>query len=193
MTRRGFTLVELLAATALAVMLAAGALRVVASIRADVAAQRDRSLTDGTASDQLVDLIRRDLTQARSFTQAGGKVVLIGFGGVNRADFDGAKSKDAASHQPVKIEYFVKQLGEVNWLVRRQTDLNVLNNRNAWTELARANVRSIEVRPLKLGTADQGTRTSLAIKDDAPPDQVRLVIASDDQNTMNIDTVMTLR
>lgn len=191
--RRGFTLVELLAATALAVMLAAGSLRVVASIRADVAAQRDRSLTDAAAADQLVDLIRDDLTHAASYSQIGGKVELIGYGSLDRSDFDQRRKNSNASHQPVRIEYFIQRLGDVNWLVRRQTDLNALTNRNAWTELARAHVRRIEVRPLELSSDAQGQVTTLRTRDKTPPDRLRLVIMADEATTTTIDTVICLR
>jgi hypothetical protein len=77
--------------------------------------------------------------------------------------------------------------------VRRQTDLNVLSNRNAWTELARAHVQSIEVRPLGLSSAAQGQVTTLRTKDKAPPDHLRLVITADEAKTTTIDTVIYLR
>lgn len=168
---RGFTLVELLAATALAVSLMAGAMGVVASIRADVAEQHDAARNEIAPTRALIALIHRDLLHARVMKQYGGKIELIGYAELDRG-----------SHRPMKIEYFVQRLADRNWLMRRRTRLDELTNKNHRTELAAADVAGIALHPIGRMTDD----------DKDMPDRLRLIVTPDG-GAAGIDTVIDLR
>ncbi len=189
---RAFTTVELLLATALAVVLMAGSLRVVASIRADLL--QDQPALRGVNPGRLIDLIRWDLTHAKLLSQRNGKITLTGYGCLDRAHFEGRDRPDQpATHQPVRVEYFVWPQGERGWLVRRQVHLNELTNRNSWSELVCGGVAGIELWPVDVAGLGLGRAALLGIEDTGVPDRLRLVVRSEGDAGVDVDQVVVLR
>ncbi len=180
-TARGFTLLELLMATALAAMLMVGVLAVVASIAspAHEAAQTrgqgvrgiGQVVSDAPPVDAWVALLREDLAHARSVkAQPDGSLVLAGYTGLAGAGRE-------RSHRPAVVTYSVKRIEGRDWLVRRQVLLDVLSNQNVQNDLVAAGVSRFEV--LRDGKAPavaltppvgRGDNPEAGQPDDAPGD-----------------------
>lgn len=142
--RRGFTIVELLVASALAALLMVGVLRVAASIRLDPV----KSSSQDAWLDRFVDLLRWDLSHARTISRKGGRFTLTGYGFLHQADEDQPDDADIASaHRPVSIEYFVAAEEDIGWLIRRQTNLDELTNQSISASLVCGNVVGFELEP----------------------------------------------
>ena len=103
--KRGFTLVEMLGATALAAVLMVAAFQVLASLG------RTRALLAGQEKqppgvDRLAEAIRSDLVNARFIRPSDGRLDLVGFGG--------------GAHRPATVTYSLRTAGGRGWLVREQ-------------------------------------------------------------------------
>jgi hypothetical protein len=135
---RAFTLIEQLAAVALASLFMLAGLAVLGRLARDgtTPSPRDSSRALSRAS----DLIEWDLTQANRFRVEDDGAVLSGFG-----------SMDAAmnpTHRPSRVEYRLTRFGDTRRLVRRQTNLDVLSNRATREDWVSDDVSRIEMVPL---------------------------------------------
>ena len=118
--RRAFTILELLAATALTALLMVAVLLVVGSLgrsRAALAHQPDA----GAWRSDLVDTLRRDLTNAAGcdFRQNG--MTLVGHGSLDRATL-------AHGNEPVTVVYGLAVIHGRRWLVRTQSSRAGVSN-----------------------------------------------------------------
>ncbi len=168
--RRGFTIIELLAASALAALLTLAGFRVIASInRSNAAMAKQESIAPDTAV--IIELLRRDLVHARYIKAARNTLSLAGHGGVSPADY-------SATHLPALIVYRVQRVGSRPWLVREQGSLVPGRPRAPWMELVWPGVATLEFQSL----APAETSAVAGIGIDRPPgfaaapSRVRLVI-----------------
>lgn len=133
--RRGFTLVEVLATTALAGLLLFAAFKVTASLargqRALLAQQRAES-----AAPQLLELLRWDLTNARFIRAQPGALSLVGYGKLDPRDA-------GPNHRAVHVVYRLRSAAGQRWLVREQTILGRGGRRSA--QLVCSGVREFRV------------------------------------------------
>jgi len=134
-----FTLIEQLAAIALASLFMLAALAVLAGIARDRAARPDRQ-THQTIS-RAADLIAQDLSESRRAVFGNGHVRLSGFGSLDHRSL-------SPTHRPARVEYTIVRAGETSQLVRWETDLDILSNRNSWTQTVCVDVAGIEIRSL---------------------------------------------
>ncbi|MBI1368401.1 MAG: hypothetical protein GC162_07070 [Planctomycetes bacterium] len=188
MTRRAFTIIELLLATALAVVLMAGSMKVLAALKAD--ATTDTSATStATIERTIIDLMQHDLVESRLLGQQQGTITMIGYASIPAAHTDDASRESAGvSHEPVKIEYFVRSMDDRSWLVRRQTRINERSNRNRWSELVCAGVTGIRIeRVVPAGVRQDDPMIGT---DATPtPDRVRVIVEGD----VNLDVKVDVR
>jgi prepilin-type N-terminal cleavage/methylation domain-containing protein len=139
MRRPAFTLVELLAATALAAMLLAAGFRVVGSLGRARAALARQDLARSYAA-EAVDLLRWDLANARYMKSVPGDLTLTGYGGLDPDSL-------APRHRPVTVRYHLAAAAGRNWLVREQADLDVATNRNRSSALVCSGLAGFDVWP----------------------------------------------
>jgi prepilin-type N-terminal cleavage/methylation domain-containing protein len=194
--RRGFTLVEMLAATALSAVLLVTMLAVIASLgreRRAAAATNRAEVPPG-----VVELIRWDLVNARELNGEAGRVTLSGYG---------ALDPDALAplgHRPIEVVYEVRRAAGRSWLVRRQRagqDEDLSSD-----ELVCADVADLLITPLEatdeLATAvaaAQPTSRPATLPTTRPEPQpsmaacVRLQIRWDAPNRAPLDRILVLR
>ena len=135
--RRGFTLIEILATTALAALLLLAGFRAIASLgraRAALAAQEARR----TYAPEVVDLLRLDLSNARYMKARAGELTLTGYCGLDATTLE-------PTHRPATVRYHLARAGGRSWLLREQTDLDVSTNRNRWSTLVCPGVAAFDV------------------------------------------------
>jgi prepilin-type N-terminal cleavage/methylation domain-containing protein len=137
--RRAFTLLELLASTALAALLMLAVLRVVGSLGASRAALARQPQVQPWRGD-LVETLRRDLTNASQITFGPDSVTLVGHGSLDPIDV-------TLGHQPVTVVYGLSSLHGRRWLVRRQSSRDTGSNQTAFAELLCGDVASFNIRP----------------------------------------------
>jgi prepilin-type N-terminal cleavage/methylation domain-containing protein len=143
----GFTLVELLAAMALAALLIVGVLSVVRSLGASrrvMAAQADRDGAGGI--DVLVDQLRWDLANATQVDFATpNQLQIIGHGGLD-------PQTKTPTCGPCTLTYAIRQVGiaphQRPWLVRQQVPPPGSAS-PAWSELLAGDVLGFGVQPPK--------------------------------------------
>jgi len=138
MSRRGFTLIEMLVATVVAAVLTAGVLLVVSGM------SRDRALlasTETTASpERIVEVLRRDIAnaQAMASSRMGDSLLLIGNGGIDPVTL-------AGDGRMVRVTYRVVRSGTQSQLLREQRYLDDRTNPRPWRDLVARDVESLIV------------------------------------------------
>lgn len=139
----GFTLLELLAASALAAVLMVVLLQVIASLtRGKVVLDRQAAADRAPWQSDLVENIRWDLTNASEGIAETNRLRLTGHGSLDRATL-------APTHRPVTVVYALEQLGGRTWLVRRQSPRRSLTNQRGWSELVCPDVTGFVVEPVE--------------------------------------------
>jgi len=135
MTRRGFTLLELLLASALTVLLMVGILSVIGSLGSSAVADTRGEGGDVSRTDMpdWMDLLRDDVTHADEMAPGESSLTIYGHAGLSDAD-------RSTTHRPVKIEYRVEQIAGRRWLVRYETALDEMTNRNVRRDLVAGDV-----------------------------------------------------
>ena len=131
----GFTLVELLAATALSLLLVLACLAVLRSIRRAAAVANDLG-ADWTAA--VGGRLRWDLANAVVVRQDARGLLLGGYG-----SRDGSTGEP--THRPVVVTYSVQTIGGRRWLVRDQAGLDPLAHDRGTTDLVAGDVGSFAV------------------------------------------------
>ncbi len=173
-----FTMIEMLAATALTALAMVVVLRVIAGIgqsRSALMAQENRNPWPAS----LTQLVRWDIAHAQKmFTTADG-FSLEGVGGLD-------PTTRAPDGQPVNIQYTIVTVGQTRWLVRRQTPLNTSAGGDAWSEMVCADVQSVQ-----LESANESEQAKLKPNSsNQVPDTVRLLVRSSKTNALPVDQLI---
>jgi prepilin-type N-terminal cleavage/methylation domain-containing protein len=160
--RQAFTLIELLAASALSALLVLVLFQVLGSLtrsRAGLeraAVDEEQSATQTAWKSDLLDLLRWDLTNASDVSIKPGLVVLTGHGALDRRSL-------AATQEPVTVVYRVEHRGTANCLVRHQVSRNGLSAGSDWSELVCADVTGFEASRIEEAAAQApSTRVRIA-------------------------------
>ena len=140
--RKAFTLLELLACTALTALLMLAILKIVASLGASRAALARQPQVQPWRAD-LLDTLRRDLTNASQVTFQADGITLVSHASLDPADL-------TLGHQPATVAYALTTLHGRTWLVRRQSPRDTLSNTAPFAELLCPDVTIFSIRP---GTA----------------------------------------
>ena len=173
--RKAFTLLELLASTALAALLMLAILKVVASLGASRAALARQAQVQPWRTD-LVETLRRDLSNASQITFGPDSVTLI-----NHASLD---SLDVTlGHQPVTVVYGLSTLHGRRWLVRRQSSRDSSASPSAFAELLCSDVTSFNIHP---AGAIAASRTPV-------PVPAILIVSINDSSGSIVDQTLVLR
>lgn len=195
--KRSFTLIETLAATALAALLMLAMLALIEAIgRTNTAMARSDGHRDERCR-RIADLIALDLRHADEVTRddAGRRLVLVGPVGLNERTLEPV-------HRPAEVVYELCpvartprfDVGEearrrdanaqspVTWLVRKQANDDVPTNRHTWSQLVCAGVNRLELAPARTASrpTDQAPRGPAT---DQSPAGYRLRIVLDDGTT----------
>lgn len=182
--KHGFTIVEMLAATALSAVLFVVMFILLSGFGREQRAAMIRARAD--TMPQVTDLLRWDLVNARQVQCAPGQVMLDGFGALDR------ESLDASWHRPVDVTYEVRQAGGKPWLVRRQQEKD---GSQKFTELVCGGVSGLRVIPLAITDGPeppvQPLKGPTAVM--PMPGRLRLQIQWKDQQRAAFDEVLVLR
>jgi hypothetical protein len=183
--RPAFSLIELVAALALATLLTIAVLAGMRSMVAGLPGIASSSCSAG-ADARLADLLRFDLSQASSIRQTDGSLYLAGYSGLDASTFQ-------PTHRPVIVAYSERAVAGRDWLVREQTALDVLSTRGTWSELVAegAQVPMITPVPVVPIIPPDNSGSTQAIVDKTPfvfqrlgmkpmPEAVRIVVARQD-------------
>ena len=137
--RKAFTLLELLACTALTALLMLAILKIVASLGASRAAMARQPQVQPWRAD-LLDTLRRDLTNASQVNFRSDGITLVSHASLDPADL-------TLGHQPVTVVYGVTTLHGRTWLVRRQSPRDTVSNTAPFAELLCPDVTAFSIRP----------------------------------------------
>jgi hypothetical protein len=137
--RRAFTILEMLAATALTALLMLAVFQVIGSVGRTRAAMARQPETGFWKAD-LLDTLRRDLSNSTAVRYEAGGVTLTGHGALDRATL-------APTDEPVTVTYGIATIAGRNWLYRLQTP-RAAAARQPWRELVCADVTDFSVRPV---------------------------------------------
>ena len=173
--RNGFTLIETLAACALAALLLLVALQVVGSV-----GRSQRTMTrrdDATAwADGVLDVIRADVLNARHVTVADGELRIDGYNALDPATL-------RPSNRPARVIYRVRPIAGRPWLARSQTRLDDLTNAATTTQPLCPDVAALAV----VATRD------LAAEPDAMPARVAVRLTSTDPAATAVEEVIYVK
>jgi prepilin-type N-terminal cleavage/methylation domain-containing protein len=173
--RKAFTLLELLACTALTALLMLAILKIVASLGASRAALARQPQVEFWRAD-LLDTLRRDLTNASQVRFQAGGITLVSHASLDPADL-------AFGHQPATVFYGVTTLHGRRWLVRRQSSRDTLSNTTPFVELLCPDVTDFSVRPA----------TALVTTADAVPVPPMVTVSIDGPSGVVVNQTLVLR
>jgi type II secretory pathway pseudopilin PulG len=137
--RTAFTLVEMLVAVIVASMLTAGVLAAVAGIARD---RQRLARIDAAApvSPHVIDLLRRDLTNATAIVPSPESLILEGHGGIDPQSL-------AANNRFARVTYRIRHAAGRSDLVREQRYLDDAVRPEPWAEWVAAGVTHVTVSP----------------------------------------------
>jgi prepilin-type N-terminal cleavage/methylation domain-containing protein len=153
--RRAFTLIELLAASALSALIMLVLLQVIASIsRSRVAVAREMNSRTGQTrwKSEVIQLLRRDMLNATTARLEVGRLTLTGHGSVDR-------NRLHARHEPVSVVYEVDR----GRLIRRQMARDGMPRENDFGEIVCAGVTRFSLEPASRPRGVNIPRDPLAI------------------------------
>jgi|GEM_PF-5003387 len=185
------TLVELLAATALAAVLmtaVAGVLRLLAVERRAL----DDHRTPPAWKEQLLEQLRWDLANSRSMRVARTKLQLTGYAG---CDFQ----TGAVTHRPAEVIYELRRQNARDWLVRRELHQNGTDDDRQRTELVCDGVGTMTVRCVKTGEEEETGGSvwshNKPLQWGSIPDRLQIVLRGpeDKDSEVVLDEVFCLR
>lgn len=172
-SNRGFTLVELVAATALSAILTLAVLKVVASVGRDARVSINAP-ADG--SEDLAALIRWDVVNARGFSSTENRLELEGYGTLASLEDDRSTFGSRGT-----VTYELAPLGGRTWLIRRETRLRPSGMGTIpSTELVYADLVKFEVRRSTVARSDETDGQLLHV----------LAIAADGRTVLNRTIVL---
>ncbi len=171
--RRGFTILELLVATALTALLMVAILHVISALgRSNAALARQENT--GWRTD-LLDALRHDLSSATTAGFRHNAVILSGHGALDRSSL-------VRTQEPVTVIYGVAQIHGRPWLVRTQSPRGG-SAQAPWAELMCADVKSFSVQvPGARSPADEG--------EEAIPPVVSIIVESASDTVLNETMVL---
>lgn len=173
MTQRAFSLVEMVIALALSAFLMTSLLIVSTSM-----ARTERTLNLQQVSHdpmiEIIGLLRRDLSQAHSIKQVDDTVELKLVGGLD-------EQTGEPTHRLMVVSYEVQVMGDIRYLIRRQTDLTKLSNHRESINLVLPHVQKINVETLRSPTAGDQSDSNDSARGTSKPNRVRLSIRSTDE------------
>jgi prepilin-type N-terminal cleavage/methylation domain-containing protein len=140
--RRGFTILEMLVATALTAVLLAAVFQVIGSLgrsRAALARQADNSAWKS----DLLETLRRDLINSIAVSFRANGITLSGHSALQQNTL-------ACDHLPVTVNYGLVNIHGRSWLVRTQAPRGGLSNESGWTELVCPDVSTFTVKSASL-------------------------------------------
>ena len=138
--RRAFTLLELLAATALSALLMVAVLHVLGTLSRDRRTMSARPGPQVWRAD-LLDTFRRDLSGSAGMRYGNNALILTGQAALDRRTL-------APRDEPVTVSYGLTLLHGRTWLTRRQESRNARSNAGPWIELLCPDVVAFSVRPV---------------------------------------------
>jgi prepilin-type N-terminal cleavage/methylation domain-containing protein len=140
--RRGFTILEMLVATALTAVLLVAVFQVIGSLgrsRAALARQAD----NGAWKSDLLGTLRRDLINSTSVDFHRDGITLTGHSSLQHTTL-------AYEHAPVTVSYGLATIHGRRWLIRTQSARGGLSNESGWTELVCPDVDGFTVKSASL-------------------------------------------
>jgi prepilin-type N-terminal cleavage/methylation domain-containing protein len=154
--RRAFTLIELVAATALSAVLLTVVLSVVRTVN------RPQPTSDATTelAAPLSRQLQWDLANAVVLRTDARGLTLGGYGSLDPATLE-------PTHVPVVVTYTLRPAGDRLWLVREQSSLDALAEGGTWDELACGDVAAFTVDAPPTA-ADRAAATQPAEDDPTP-------------------------
>jgi len=133
----GFTLIEALAATALAAIMMTAVMSVVSAMaRSDRANGTSPELIDWRS--QVIDVISRDLRHADTYQSDVDGITLSGHVALDKHTLKPA-------HRPAVVNYVIEEYADQKWLLRTQTDPDDRSLRNSWTQAVCSGVLSVSI------------------------------------------------
>jgi prepilin-type N-terminal cleavage/methylation domain-containing protein len=150
--RRGFTLVELVAATALSAVLLTVALGVLRTVN------RPAKAAEADGGGPLAQQLRWDLANAVVLRTDSGGLTLAGYGSLDPTTME-------PTHLPAMVTYALRESAGATWLVRQQQMLD--GRGDAWVELAAGGVAGFTV-DAPVTAADRAASTRPAQEDPTP-------------------------
>lgn len=123
----GFTAVELLAASALAVLLIVSVMGIVGQV-ANSQSNLIKHHPSHTWKMRLRSQLEKDFSNTRRIVPRGSEIVLKGFGSSDM-------QTGIAKLGPSRITYQIRGSGKETWLVRRETRLDLPPGQNTWSEI----------------------------------------------------------
>jgi prepilin-type N-terminal cleavage/methylation domain-containing protein len=149
----GFTLIETLAATALAAIMMTAVLAVITAM-----GRNDRGVTPEQVPadwrDRTTRIIEQDLRHARRYESRDNRITLYGPVSLDRGTL-------MPTHRPSIVTYGVVENAGQSWLTRTQTDPDARSLRNSWTELVCSGVVEVSI------TAEAPSPTSIELRETA--------------------------
>ena len=142
MMKRGFTLIEQLGALALSSVFMLAAFGALAALARDYSHDRKYPGANALLARAAQD-IQRDLTDARRVLLRDDEIIVCGFNSLNAETL-------APDHRPVRVIYRIERDEHSSMLIRRQESLDVLSNRNAWSELVCDGIDHLSLVPLEI-------------------------------------------
>lgn len=169
---RAFTLIEMLAASALTAVLSVAVLNTTASFGRASAALAKRGADP--SAEALIELLRRDVANCTSVQSSDSGVVMSGSCGLDPRAL-------GPSHRPVRVIYSVQQNDSHRWLVRDQSPQDAVDAK-PWRQIASGGVQQFQLLAV---TGSSGTSTGLI--------GYRAIITWSDPNRARCDELLLVR
>lgn len=183
------TLIELMAASALAVLLMTASLGVIRSLVVQRRAVENNAPIEPWRR-RLSEQLRWDLNNARKMCSRTQELRLTGY---NATDF----STSAATHRPSEIIYSVRNEGDRFWLLRQEIHLDAAVLNNSRTEVVAADVRAMEINDLE--KPDEEQNNNRKANNDGPvvyvsiPKQLHVVLHGVKENETILEESVVLQ
>lgn len=148
---RGFTLLEVVAASAMAAMLMMVVMTVGVSIKRSEKRLGERAAQVPKHRD-LRAMLEHDLVHAQAVqVLEDGAILIDGYGGLDRQTLD-------PTHRPTTVTYRVYELAGKPTLLREQVELDVASTDDGYVELVQTGVEKIELEPVRKERRTSGRR-----------------------------------
>ncbi|MEZ6192077.1 MAG: prepilin-type N-terminal cleavage/methylation domain-containing protein [Phycisphaerales bacterium] len=133
----GFTLIEALAATALAAIMMTAVMSVVTAIaRSDK--MEDRTPDQSDWRSRVSEVIRQDVRHAHTVESRDNRITFTGHVSLDRKRLN-------PTHRPAVVTYSVVQDTGQSWLFRTQTDTEDRSLHNSWSQAVCSGIRGISL------------------------------------------------
>lgn len=136
----GFTLLELLLASALTAMMMVAVMGLVTQVVRPIDAVDVDGEAGGVVSEAWLSLLRDELGQAHTITPGNNRIDLMSFGGLDARSYE-------RTQRPVLVRYQVAEVDGRSWLIRSEKSLDASQQRPARRELVGAGVNRVELVP----------------------------------------------